>query len=298
MVRFTFLQKHLGTIPLSILLTNIAASAWDRPRKGHIKQTTIYQLLRSEQAVPATPLRDWRRHLTPPTVNENRSYKPAPWPTPSRRSKDFSKLEDYKPAPWPTPSRRSEEFLNLEGKDQGDAIPAADPAALFTDQRHTIPPPSMSECRFSIVCYFILKPPPTNSETASWYRPIRGQIKQVKRAKLDKAKHSASKPSIRKIMAFETSKKNRQYHDEVERAYENQPNKPLLPVYPSAMRLDTIKYGPINRLLFKNKKSGPNETCPKQAIVYLQNEQGLSGKDKRLDYLVDPIVDLMVAKGI
>ena len=26
--------------------------------------------------------------------------------------------------------------------------------------------------------------------------------------------------------------------------------------------------------------------------------QGLSGKDKRLDYLVDPIVDLMITEGI
>ena len=99
-------------------------------------------------------------------------------------------------------------------------------------------------------------------------------------------------------MAFEMSKKNHQYHDEVERAYDNQPNEPILPVDPSTMLLDTIKYGSINRLLFKNNKSGPDETWPKQGIIYSQNVQGLSGKDKRLEYLVDPIVDLMVAKGV
>ena len=64
------------------------------------------------------------------------------------------------------------------------------------------------------------------------------------------------------------------------------------------MQLDIIKDGPINRFLFKNNKSGPNETCPKQVIIYSQNVQGLSGKDKRLESLVDPIVDLVVAKGI
>ena len=64
------------------------------------------------------------------------------------------------------------------------------------------------------------------------------------------------------------------------------------------MRLDTIKDVPINLLLFKINKSGPNETCPKQGTIYSQNVQGLSGKDKRLESLVDPIIDLMVAKGI
>ena len=177
MVRFTFLQKHLGMIPPSILLTVIAALAWDRQRQGHLKQTTIHQLRRSAQSVPATPLGDRRRPLLPSTANENRRYKPAP---------------------WPTPLRRSEEFLNLEGKDQGDIIPAAEPAYLFWDQRLTIPPPSMSGCRFSIARYFILrrKPPPANSETAYWFRPRRGRIKQVRCTKLDKAKCSASKPSI------------------------------------------------------------------------------------------------------
>ena len=103
MVRFNFLRKHLWTIPPSILLTDIAASSWDWPRRVHLKQTKIYQLRRSAQAVPATPFGDWCRPLLPSTANA--------WPTPSRRSKDLSKSEDYKPAPWHTPSQRGEEFL-------------------------------------------------------------------------------------------------------------------------------------------------------------------------------------------
>ena len=82
--------------------------------------------------------------------------------------------------------------------------------------------------------------------------------------------------------------KNCQYYDEVERALENKLNEQLFlfPVDPSTKILDTIKAGPINRFLFKNNKSGPNETCPKQGIIYTQNLKVLSGKDKKLDSLV------------
>ena len=64
--------------------------------------------------------------------------------------------------------------------------------------------------------------------------------------------------------------KNCQYYDEVERALENKLNEPLFlfPVDSSTKRLDTIKTRPISRLLFKNNKSGPDETCPKKGIIY------------------------------
>ena len=35
-----------------------------------------------------------------------------------------------------------------------------------------------------------------------------------------------------------------------------------------------------------------------KVIIYTQNVQGLTGKDKRLDSLVDPIIDLMIARNI
>ena len=67
--------------------------------------------------------------------------------------------------------------------------------------------------------------------------------------------------------------KNCQSYEEVERALENKLNEPLFlfPVDSSTKRLDTIKTGPINRLLFKNNEPGPNETCPEQGIIYAQN---------------------------
>ena len=70
MVCFTYLQKHLWTIPPSILLTDFDASAWDRPIRGHLRQTTICQMRRSVQAVPATFFRYRRRPLLPSTANE------------------------------------------------------------------------------------------------------------------------------------------------------------------------------------------------------------------------------------
>ena len=51
-------------------------------------------------------------------------------------------------------------------------------------------------------------------------------------------------------------------------------------------------------MLFKNNKPGPDETCPKQGIIHTQNLQGLSGKYKRLESLVDPIINHMVDKNI
>ena len=92
--------------------------------------------------------------------------------------------------------------------------------------------------------------------------------------------------------------KNCQSYDEVERSLEDKLNEPLFlfPVDSSTKILDTIRTGPINRLLFKNNKTGPDENCPKQGIIYMQNVQGLSGKDKRLESFVYSIIDLMVDK--
>ena len=56
--------------------------------------------------------------------------------------------------------------------------------------------------------------------------------------------------------------------------------------------------GETRRSLLSRRDTSPNETCPKAGIICTQNVQGLSGKDKKLDSLIDPIVDLMITKGI
>ena len=55
-----------------------------------------------------------------------------------------------------------------------------------------------------------------------------------------------------------------------------------------------MRIGPTCRSLFPNSEKGPNETWTTHGIVYTQNVQGLTGKDKRLDSLVHPLVDLMI----
>ena len=59
------------------------------------------------------------------------------------------------------------------------------------------------------------------------------------------------------------------------------------------MNTSTTRPGLPRHLLLIDSKSNPNETCPEIGIVYTQNVQGLTGKDKGLESLVDTIVDLM-----
>ena len=72
---------------------------------------------------------------------------------------------------------------------------------------------------------------------------------------------------------------------------------PLLPIN-NTKKAGTTSTGTTYQSLFPNSEKGTNETCPKRGIIYTQNVQGLTGKDKRLDSLVDPIVNIMIARNI
>ena len=48
----------------------------------------------------------------------------------------------------------------------------------------------------------------------------------------------------------------------------------------------------------KNYKVGPNEICPSRGVVYNKNINGLSGKDKNLDSLLEPQIDITITKGV
>ena len=47
-----------------------------------------------------------------------------------------------------------------------------------------------------------------------------------------------------------------------------------------------------------NNERITNETCPEMGIFYTHNVKGRTGKDKGLESLVDPIVDLMIKHNI
>ena len=58
------------------------------------------------------------------------------------------------------------------------------------------------------------------------------------------------------------------------------------------------RYGPTPHLSCENDKIGPDKTFPSRGVIYNQNINGLSGKDKNLDSLLDPMVDIMITKGV
>ena len=78
-----------------------------------------------------------------------------------------------------------------------------------------------------------------------------------------------------------------------EREYRQQSDTSILPSKES-MKTNTTRTGLPRHLLSTDSESSPNETCPEIGIVYTQNVQGLTGKDKGLESLVDTIVYLMI----
>ena len=64
------------------------------------------------------------------------------------------------------------------------------------------------------------------------------------------------------------------------------------------MKTSTTRPGLPRHLLSTDSKRNPNETCPEIGFVYTQNVQGLTGEDRGLESLVDPIVDLMIQDNI
>ena len=151
-----------------------------------------------------------------------------------------------------------------------------------------------------MVCYWILhrESPLAKFETASWFRPRKGKRKQVKLAIPAQAACSVREPSIRKRMANAMSERSCTLQGVGERESGNEPDKPLLSTAHDTEKTGTMSSGQNCRSLFPSSDKSPNETCPKAGIIYTQNMQVISGKDKRLDSLVDTIVYLMITKGV
>ena len=64
------------------------------------------------------------------------------------------------------------------------------------------------------------------------------------------------------------------------------------------MKTNTTRIGLPSHSLSIYSNGSPNETCPAIVIFYTKNVKGLTGKDKGLESLVDPIVDLMIKHNI
>ena len=55
---------------------------------------------------------------------------------------------------------------------------------------------------------------------------------------------------------------------------------------------------PTPHLSCKHDKIGPDETFLIKGVICNQNINGLSGKDKKLDSLLDPLIDIMITKVV
>ena len=82
-----------------------------------------------------------------------------------------------------------------------------------------------------------------------------------------------------------------------ERESRQQSDTSILPSDES-MRTSTTRTRLPRRSLSTDSERIPNENCPSIGIVYTQNVQVLTGKDKGLESLVDPILDLMIRHNI
>ena len=76
------LRKHLGMIPLILLIPDATDLAWNLPQRGHLRLTTICQLRRPTKPDPVAPFGDLRLLLLPLPSDGNRDSQPAPWSTP------------------------------------------------------------------------------------------------------------------------------------------------------------------------------------------------------------------------
>ena len=74
-------------------------------------------------------------------------------------------------------------------------------------------------------------------------------------------------------------------------------NKPPLPSYNfKDAHVSTYWLNP--HLLSKNSKKGPDEIFPCRSVIYTQNVNDLPGKDKQLESMLYPLVDIMISKEI
>ena len=64
------------------------------------------------------------------------------------------------------------------------------------------------------------------------------------------------------------------------------------------MKTNMTRTGIPYHLLSTDSERSPNETFPKIGIFYTQKVLVLTGKDKGLESLVDPIVDLIIKQNI
>ena len=119
----------------------------------------------------------------------------------------------------------------------------------------------------------------------------------MKRIKIAQDECSMLRPYIRQIMEDARNEPSCTLRGFEERESGQQPDTPILPSNDST-KTSITRIGLFCRSLFPNSEKSPNETYSANGTIYSQNVQGLTGKDNRLEYLVDPTVDLKINNNI
>ena len=132
--------------------------------------------------------------------------------------------------------------------------------------------------------YWILrqKPLPVQFKQASWSKSRKEKIKQDKRNILALDERNKLRSSIPQIMDKARSEDSSSLRGFEEEESRQQSDTSILPSN-KEMKTSTTRPGLPRHLLSTDSKRNLNETCPEIGIVYTQNVQGLTGKDKGLE---------------
>ena len=76
-------------------------------------------------------------------------------------------------------------------------------------------------------------------------------------------------------------------------------NHMIKPTFLSSSVEDTsvVRYGTTNHSLRHRSKKVTDETCPRTSVIFTQNIQGLPWKDRKLESLLDPLIEIMISNG-
>ena len=149
-----------------------------------------------------------------------------------------------------------------------------------------------------MVRYWILHraTPPANLEKSLWLKPRKGNISQVKRNRLTLKTCSAYTPLLREIMMDQARELSSQLRNAEKREIENHTIKPTF-LSSSVEEISVVRDGPTNHSFRHCNKKVPNETCPRTGVIFTHNIQGLSGKGRKLDSLLDLLIDMIIYIG-
>ena len=123
-------------------------------------------------------------------------------------------------------------------------------------------------------------------------------MKRVKCNILAPATRSLRKTSFRKIMKAQARRKKSESRRSGEEEAGNQLTLPPLPIKTGNTESRVSGDGPTSYPSTVVDGKGTDKTCPLRGVILTQNIQELSGKDRRLESLLDPLVEIMISNGI